>query len=51
MISALLSPAIGLTAWGAKASLTAMGVLLLAPVATGLLVWLKHTDPETLELD
>jgi low temperature requirement protein LtrA len=45
MISFVLSLAIGLTTWGAKASLTAMVILLLAPVGTGTIVWLKHTDP------
>jgi low temperature requirement protein LtrA len=51
VISGLLSLGVGLTGWGAKASLTSMVVLLSAPVATGLIVWLKHTDPETVLLD
>jgi low temperature requirement protein LtrA len=45
--SALLSLGVGLTGWGAKASLSAMVVLLLAPVGAGLTVWLRHTDPNT----
>jgi hypothetical protein len=45
--SALLSLGVGLTGWGAKASLSAMVVLLLAPVGAGLTVWLRHTDPDT----
>jgi low temperature requirement protein LtrA len=51
IISGLLSLVVGLTGWGAKMSLSAMVVLLSAPVATGLIVWLKHTDPEIAELD
>lgn len=47
LVSILLSLGVGLTDWGAKASLTAMVVLLLAPVAAGLVVWLRHTDPDT----
>jgi low temperature requirement protein LtrA len=47
LVSVLLSLGVGLTDWGAKASLTAMVVLLLAPVAAGLVVWLRHTDPDT----
>jgi low temperature requirement protein LtrA len=50
LVSGLLSVGVGLTAWGAKGSLTAMVVLLAAPVATGLIVWLKRTDPETVDL-
>jgi low temperature requirement protein LtrA len=47
LASAALSLAVGLTDWGAKATLTAIVVLLLAPVAVGITVWLKRTDPET----
>jgi low temperature requirement protein LtrA len=47
LVSVLLSLGVGLTDWGAKVSLTAMVVLLLAPVAAGLVVWLKHADPDT----
>jgi low temperature requirement protein LtrA len=46
-VSVLLSLGVGLTDWGAKASLTAMVVLLLAPVTASLVVWLRHTDPDT----
>jgi low temperature requirement protein LtrA len=47
LISVLLSLGVGLTDWGAKASLTSMVALLLLPVAAGLVVWLKHTDRDT----
>ena len=47
LVSVVLFLGVGLTGWGAKASLTAMVVLLLAPVAAGLVVWLKHTEPDT----
>jgi low temperature requirement protein LtrA len=46
VICGLLSLGVGLTGWGAKTTLTAMALLLAAPVATGLIVWLKRTDPE-----
>jgi low temperature requirement protein LtrA len=42
--SVALSLGVGLTDWGAKASLTALVVLLLAPVGASLVVWLRHTD-------
>jgi low temperature requirement protein LtrA len=45
-----LSLLVGLTDWGAKGSLGAMVVLLLAPVAVGVVVWLKHTEPGTVDL-
>jgi low temperature requirement protein LtrA len=48
LASALLCLVVGLTDWGAKASLTALVVLLLAPVAAGLYVWLKRTEPRTM---
>ena len=44
--SGVLSLAVGLTDWGAKASLTAMVVLLLAPVGAGLYVWIRFTDAD-----
>jgi low temperature requirement protein LtrA len=47
---ALLCLGVGLTDWGAKGSLTALVLLLLAPVAVGILVWLKHTAPETIDV-
>lgn len=46
-VSALLCLGVGLTDWGAKTSLTAMVLLLLAPVASGIYVWLRSTDPDT----
>jgi low temperature requirement protein LtrA len=49
-VCALLSLAVGLTDWGAKASLSAMVVLLLAPVAAGSAVWLKHPERDTVNL-
>jgi low temperature requirement protein LtrA len=51
LVCAALSLAVGLTDWGAKACLTIMAVLLLAPVATGILVWLKHTEPGNDDFD
>jgi low temperature requirement protein LtrA len=50
LAAALLSLGVGLTDWGAKASLSVMVVLLLAPVAAGLVVWLKRTNPSTVDL-
>ena len=44
VVSAALSLAVGLTDWGAKTSLTAMVLLLLAPVVTGMFVWVKRGD-------
>jgi low temperature requirement protein LtrA len=49
-VCALLCLGVGLTDWGAKASLSAMMVLLLAPVAAGVVVWIKHTEPDTVDL-
>lgn len=48
-IAGLLSLAVGLTDWGAKASLTAMVVLLLAPIASGIYVWLRYTDDDVVD--
>jgi low temperature requirement protein LtrA len=42
IVCAVLCLGVGLTSWNAKGSLTAMAVLLLVPIATGLLVWVKH---------
>lgn len=36
--------ALGLSNWGARASLGAMSILLLVPVVTGLMVWLRDAD-------
>jgi low temperature requirement protein LtrA len=51
VVSALLSLAVGMTDWGAKPILASLAALLLAPVATGMFVWLRHTDPERPEFD
>ena len=51
VISGLLCVGVGLTAWGAKAILTSMVLLLAGPVATGLVVWLKHTGTDAVVLD
>jgi len=50
-LCALLTLGVGLTDWGAKASLTAMVVLLLAPVAAGVVVWLKHAEYDSVDLE
>ena len=49
--SAVLSLGVGLTDWAAKGSLGAMVVLLLAPIAVGVVVWLKHTEPDAIDLE
>jgi low temperature requirement protein LtrA len=49
IVCAILCLGVGLTEWGAKGSLTAMALLLLAPVAVGILVWLKHTEPDSVD--
>ena len=51
VVSAVLSLAIGLARWQAKGSLAAMSVLLLAPVATGITVWLKRTEPGAVDIE
>jgi hypothetical protein len=43
--SAALTMAVGISGWGAKASLGAMVILLLLPVGTGLMVWYRAADP------
>jgi low temperature requirement protein LtrA len=50
-VSAALILGVGLTDWDAKGSLTAMVVLLLAPIVTGLTVWLKHTEPGAIDIE
>jgi low temperature requirement protein LtrA len=42
-IAVMLIVAVGTTDWGAKASLEAMALLLLAPVVSGIVVWLRHS--------
>jgi hypothetical protein len=41
LVSAVLIVAVGLSGWGAKATLLAMVVLLLFPVYAGLKVWAR----------
>jgi low temperature requirement protein LtrA len=48
LASVLLVLGVGLTGWGAKATLGSLVVLLLVPVTVGLLVWLKHRPAPTL---
>jgi hypothetical protein len=43
-VSALLILLVGTTGWGAKASLSAMALLLLVPVAAGTVIWLRHSE-------
>jgi low temperature requirement protein LtrA len=50
IVCAVLCIGVGLTDWGAKGTLTALALLLLAPIAVGILVWLKHTEPDPVEL-
>ena len=45
-VCAMLCLGVGLTDWGAKGRMTALVMLLLAPIAVGILVWLKHTEPD-----
>jgi len=47
LVGLLIGVGVGLTDLGAKASLTSMVILLLAPVAAGLVLRLRHTDPNT----
>ena len=49
VISAILCLGVGLTDWSAKTSLSAMVVLLLAPVGSGIYVWLRYTDADSFE--
>ena len=51
LAGAVLCLGVGLTDWGAKGSLTAMVVLLLAPVATGLWVWLRRSEPDAMPIE
>jgi hypothetical protein len=45
-----LTLAVGLSDWGAKGTLAAMTLLLGLPIATGLVVWLRHGDAADLTL-
>ncbi|MDQ4028015.1 MAG: low temperature requirement protein A [Actinomycetota bacterium] len=46
LVSIVIGLSVGLTDLGAKASLAAMVVLLMAPVAAGLIVWRRHSEPD-----
>ena len=46
LVSVILGLSVGLTDLGAKASLAAMVVLLMVPVAAGLIVWRRHSEPD-----
>jgi low temperature requirement protein LtrA len=46
VITSVLILAAGLTGWGAKTILMVMVVLLLVPVAVGLVVWLRHSGDD-----
>lgn len=50
LITVVLSLAVGLTEWGAKAGLTSMVILLLVPVTAGMIVWRKHDEPDVVDL-
>jgi low temperature requirement protein LtrA len=50
-LCALLTLGVGLTDWGPKGCLTAMAALLLAPVAAGVVVWLKHEEYGSIDLE
>jgi low temperature requirement protein LtrA len=47
--SSLLCLGVGLTGWGAKATLTAMVILLVAPIVMGIYVWVRDTDDDVVE--
>jgi low temperature requirement protein LtrA len=46
--SAVLCLGVGLTDWGAKASLGALAAALLVPIGIGIYVWLRDTDDDVL---
>jgi low temperature requirement protein LtrA len=46
IFSAAMMLGVGVTEWGAKATMGSLVVLLLAPIVVGLVVWLRHTDPQ-----
>ena len=50
LLNAGLMLAVGLTGWQAKATLLVMVVLLLAPIGLGIVVWLRHNDPDEIGL-
>jgi low temperature requirement protein LtrA len=47
IVCAVLALLVGLTGWGAKGTLLALALLLLAPVAVSIGVWLKGNEPDT----
>ena len=47
IVCAVLALLVGLTGWGAKGTLLALAVLLLAPVVVSIGVWLKGNEPDT----
>jgi low temperature requirement protein LtrA len=51
LITAALILGVGLTGWAAKTTLAVMVVLLLVPVTVGLVVWLRHADPDSVGVD
>jgi low temperature requirement protein LtrA len=51
VLSAAASLGVGLTDWGAKGSIGAMCVLLLAPVVAGIAVWLRRTVPDRMNVN
>jgi hypothetical protein len=51
LASGALSLLIGLTDLGAQGTLIALVVLLAAPVATGIVVWLKNTESDTITVE
>lgn len=48
LASVVIALTVGMTDWGAKASLTSMVVLLLAPVVASMVVWLTYAGPPTI---
>ncbi len=50
LLNAGLMLAVGFTGWQAKMTLTVMVLLLLAPIFLGIVVWVRHTDPDEVGL-
>ena len=51
LASSILILSVGLTDWGAKITLASMAVLLLAPVAMGIVFWLRHQQRDPVPID
>jgi low temperature requirement protein LtrA len=51
LASAILILGVGLTDWGAKVTLASMASLLLAPVAMGIVFWLRHEARTSIAVD